>query len=266
MDANSVLHACASAGLVLPARLSPANSALPHEAMQPGARWGRIWRDAVLAHPGAHLADYAADAPVVGEGEVAEAYFRVVAGVFRAVKYTPDGRRQVFAFHQPGDLFGFEAGGWRATTIEAVSDGLLAVYSRSAAERALGRDATLANALFAGAAAALERATEHMMMLGRSSAEERVAWFLWKVVRGREGAARRRNESSVAPSRHLAMSRRDMADFLGLTIETISRTIGVFRRQGLIRLLSAREVEILRPQQLARLAAADRDHPAGGRA
>ena len=90
-----------------------------------------------------------------------------------------------------------------------------------------------------------------MMMIGRSSAEERLAWFL-TMLSARSG-------EPCALALDLAMQRQDIADYLGLTIETVSRTFTLFRDRGFLRLPRKRRVEILRPDALARLAAADRD-------
>ena len=90
-----------------------------------------------------------------------------------------------------------------------------------------------------------------MMMIGRSSAEERLAWFLTMLLA--------RSAGPSADALDLAMQRQDIADYLGLTIETVSRTFTLFRDRGLLRLPRKRRVEILRPYALARLAAADRD-------
>jgi CRP-like cAMP-binding protein len=112
-------------------------------------------------------------------------------------------------------------------------------------------DPGLNAALFDGATRALTLTIDHMMMIGRSSAEERLAWFLTML------AAR-----SAGPNAHvldLAMQRQDIADYLGLTIETVSRTFTLFRDRGLVSLPHKRRVLILRSDLLARLAAADRD-------
>jgi CRP/FNR family transcriptional regulator, nitrogen fixation regulation protein len=213
------------------------------------------WRDAQLAHPTATIASCEADHEVIGEGDPAANYYKVVEGVFRAVKFTPDGRRQIFAFYYAGDMFGLETNPYHAATVEAVTDGLVAMFSRESMRQALPANPALAAELFKGAAQALCDATEHMMMIGRSTAEERVAWFLCKAAR-HANAGDRRMATCL-----LAMSRRDMADYLGLTIETISRALGTFKQRGIIALRTARDVEIRRPDWLARIAAADRDNP-----
>ena len=188
---------------------------------------------------------------VVGEGDPTENFFLVMRGLFRAVKFTPDGRRQVFAFYMPGDLCGLEPDETHKLTIEAVEIAAMAVLARQACRLRMNDDPRLNAALFDGATRALTLSIDHMMMIGRSSAEERLAWFLTMLAA--------RSGGPDARVLDLAMQRQDIADYLGLTIETVSRTFTLFRDRGLLSLPHKRRVLILRPDLLARLAAADRD-------
>jgi CRP/FNR family transcriptional regulator, nitrogen fixation regulation protein len=187
---------------------------------------------------------------VVGEGDPTENFYLVMRGMFRAVKFTPDGRRQVFAFYMPGDICGLEPEDSHKLTIEAVDAAAMAILPRPACRIRMNDDPRLNAALFDGATRALTLAIDHMMMIGRSSAEERLAWFLTML------SARSTPNARVLD---LAMQRQDIADYLGLTIETVSRTFTLFRDRGFLKLPRKRRVEILRPAALARLAAADRD-------
>jgi len=196
---------------------------------------------------------YAPGQEVVGEGDPTENYFVVVRGVFRAVKVTRDGRRQIFAFYMPGDMCGLEPEDVHGLTIEAVNAGTMATLTRQACRARMSRDAQFNAAVFDNVTRALTHAVDHMTMVGRSSAEERLAWFLSML--SHRGVGRR------AGSIELAMQRQDIADYLGLTIETVSRTFTHLKAQGLIALPTTRRVDILRPDLLARLASADRDSP-----
>ncbi len=187
---------------------------------------------------------------VVGAGDPTKNYFRVIRGLFRAVNFTPDGRRQVFAFYTPGDFSGLEPDGTHQLTIEAVDCATMAILSRDACRLRMNDD-EVNSALFEGATRALALTIDHMMMIGRSSAEERLAWFLTMLAA--------RSGGPSAPVLELAMQRQDIADYLGLSIETVSRTFTLFKDRGLIKLPQKRLVQILRPGALARLAAADRD-------
>jgi CRP/FNR family transcriptional regulator, nitrogen fixation regulation protein len=201
----------------------------------------------------ATVATYEPGQEVVGEGDPTENYFLVMRGLFRAVKFTRDGRRQVFAFYMPGDICGLEPDATHKLTVEAVNKAAMAALPRRACRNRMNQDPQFNFALFDSATRALTLSVDHMTMVGRSSAEERLAWFLLMLEE--------RSASVDMPSGivELAMQRQDIADYLGLTIETVSRTFTLFKERGLIGLPTTRRVEILRPDGLARLAAADRD-------
>jgi CRP/FNR family nitrogen fixation transcriptional regulator len=199
------------------------------------------------------VVSYASGQEVVGEGDPTENYYLVVRGVFRAVKVTRDGRRQIFAFYMPGDMCGLEPEDTHGLTIEAVNAAAMATLSRQMCRARMNRDPQFNAAIFDNVTRALTHAVDHMTMVGRSSAEERLAWFLSML--SARGAARR------SASIELTMQRQDIADYLGLTIETVSRTFTHLKAQGLIALPTTRRVNILRPDLLTRLASADRDAP-----
>ena len=205
---------------------------------------------ACFAHFNSLVVPFEGGQEVVGEGDPTENFFLVMRGMFRAVKFTRDGRRQVFAFYMPGDICGLEPDESHKLTIEAVDSSAMAILPRSACRIRMNDDPRLNAALFDGATRALTLSIDHMMMIGRSSAEERLAWFLTML------SARSAPSARVLD---LAMQRQDIADYLGLTIETVSRTFTLFRDRGFLKLPRKRRVEILRPETLARLAAADRD-------
>ena len=208
-----------------------------------------------LAPGDAAVSQYSAGEEVVGEGDAADDFFMVVKGVFRAVKVTRDGRRQIFAFYMPGDMCGLEPGPTYDLTIEAVCPAAIATLSRVACRARMNRDPQFNSAVFEGATRALALSVDHMTMVGRSSAEERLAWFLCML---RERAA---VPGKTPPVVELVMQRQDIADYLGLTIETISRTFTHMKERGLIALPTTRRVEILNLKQLEKLASADRDAP-----
>ena len=190
---------------------------------------------------------------VVGEGDEAENYFFVVQGLFRAVKFTRDGRRQVFAFYVPGDICGLEPDTTHRLTIELVGRSSMAILPRKPCRQWMNADPQFNATFFDSATRALTRSVDHMTMIGRSSAEERLAWFL--VMLSERSAQGERGGQAI----DLEMQRQDIADYLGLTIETISRTFTQFKDRGFIRLVTTRRIEILRPLALQALAAADRD-------
>jgi CRP-like cAMP-binding protein len=186
---------------------------------------------------------YARNVEIFGEDEPAEYVYQVVRGAVRTYKLLSDGRRQIGAFYLPGDVFGLEAGAQHRLTAEAVSDSSVLVMKRSAVIALAGRDANLAQELWALTARELEQVQGLMLMLGRKTAQERVAGFLLEM------AARGRDTQTV----ELPMSRQDIADYLGLTIETVSRTIGQLEERSAIALPNSRRVVLRDRSALARL-------------
>jgi len=175
---------------------------------------------------------FTADSEIYAEGDDASCFFKVVSGVVRTCKFLSDGRRQIDAFYVSGDVFGFETGAEHRLSAEAVSGCVLLPYRRRGFEMLAGRDDRVAGQLFSYAMRCLERAQEHSLLLGRRSAAQKLANFLLEM-------ADRRSGGEVVD---LAMTRQDIADYLGLTIETVSRTLSQFERDGVISLPSARRV------------------------
>lgn len=207
------------------------------------------WKDTkpAAAGPGLEIMgvamNYEPNAEIYGEGEPAEYCYKVLHGAVRAYKLLNDGRRQIGSFFLPGDLFGLEAGEEHRFTAEAIVDTNIAIIKRSAIEAAAARDPNLARKLWSDTARALDRAQEHMLLLGRKNAQERVATFLLEMAK-REPASE---------SVELPMSRQDIADYLGLTIETVSRTLSQFEAKATISLPTCRKIVLKDPAALRRL-------------
>lgn len=185
----------------------------------------------------------ARNSEVYGEGEPADTVYMVVSGAVRTYKLLSDGRRQIGDFHIEGEVFGLEAGVERQFTAEAIADSVVLVAKRSALVGMAAHNADLAYELWVHTAGELQRAQDHLLLLGRKRAQERVATFLLDM------AGRRKSEIFV----DLPMSRQDIADYLGLTIETVSRAFSKFKAKGYIRLHGARSAEILRVDALRSL-------------
>lgn len=185
---------------------------------------------------------YDRNAEIFGEGEEAEFIYKVISGAVRSVKLLADGRRQISAFHLPGDWFGIESDSDHQFSADAVSDCEVLVVSRNAAMAMAEREGEVARALLAITSRDLGRARDHMLLLGRKSASERIAAFLLDMARRSDGALIQ-----------LPMSRYDIADYLGLTIETVSRTITEMSRKGWIGLDGSRRLSIRNPQALRQL-------------
>jgi CRP/FNR family nitrogen fixation transcriptional regulator len=184
---------------------------------------------------------FEAEEEIYAEGDCVVHFYKVVSGAVRTYRLLSDGRRQIDGFHLAGDIFGLEAGAERRTGADALVDTTLVAHRRSDRDALTGEAGALAHEVVAAMLRALERAQDHMMLLGRKSAKERVASFLLGLAR-RSGT-----EGPIA----LPMSRADIADHLGLTIESVSRTFTQLEREGTIALANHRRaVEV---QDLAAL-------------
>jgi CRP/FNR family transcriptional regulator, nitrogen fixation regulation protein len=185
---------------------------------------------------------FARNAEIYGENEPAEYLYKLVSGSVRTSKILNDGRRQIGAFYLPGDIFGFEIGGEHASSAEAISDARVIVVNRSAIEALAARDSDVARQLWAVTSRELHRMQEHILLLIKT-AQERVAGFLLEM------AARIKSANEV----ELPMSRQDIADYLGLTIETVSRTLTTLENSAAIALPSSRRIVLRNRAALRRL-------------
>ena len=175
---------------------------------------------------------YSRNEEIFGESEPAGYVYRVVTGVVRTYRILADGRRQVAQFYLAGEVFGLEEGSEHRTSAEAVCDCEVTALRRSQLiERAMNDNAT-AHKLWALTLHHLRRSEEHMLVLGRKNACERLAWFLMDM------AERIPAHDQIL----LPMSRQDIADFLGLTIETVSRTMTQLQDDDVIELPTCRNV------------------------
>ena len=167
--------------------------------------------------------------------------YEVVIGLVRAVRLAADGRRVVQDFFVPGDVFGLEHGERHLCAAEAVGETRVARCERRALDRALGEEAA-ARPLWSWMTLAAERAQAWLVCAG---AVEKVSAFL--VEMAERTAADRRLD--------LAMSRYDIADYLGLSSETVSRTFTALRHRGVI-VINGQTIRLLRPDELRRLSSA----------
>jgi len=182
---------------------------------------------------------------IYAEGEPAGHVYKVVSGVVRISKLLPDGRRQISAFHTPGDMFGFEADDLHNASAEAVTPVKVIAYKWQSLLSAGTRSTSLVRDLLNLTMVGLRHTQEHLLLLGRKNALERVAAFLLDM-------AKRTKTGSVV---ELAMPRHDIADYLGLTLETISRMFAELKERGVIKLEGARRVHLLDLERLAAMGA-----------
>lgn len=172
---------------------------------------------------------------VYREGEEALNWYRVVSGTGCTCKLLPDGRRQIGSFLHAGDFFGFEALGDYGFGAEAVTDMVVIRYSRRHTEALAQADGAVGRRFREIACRSLSTAYERLLTLGRKTATERVVGFLLELAR-------------MAPDGKtvsLPMSRCDIGDYLGLTLETVSRIFTTLKHDGLIELAGAHRVLLL---------------------
>jgi CRP/FNR family nitrogen fixation transcriptional regulator len=185
---------------------------------------------------------FSRNAEIYGENEPADYLYKVISGAVRTYKVLNDGRRQIGAFYLPGDIFGLEVGEEHSFSAEAVIDCKVLVIKRSTLVSLAGRDTEVARQLWTMAASELQRAQDHIMLLIKT-AQERVAGFLVEM------SARNAGASEV----ELPMSRQDIADYLGLTIETVSRTLTQLENSGAIAVPTSRRIVLRSRGALNRL-------------
>jgi CRP/FNR family nitrogen fixation transcriptional regulator len=185
---------------------------------------------------------FARNAEIYGEDEPAEYLYKVVSGAVRTYRVLNDGRRQIGSFLLPGDMFGLEAGATHGTSAEAIVDAVVLVIKRSAVVALAERDPEVARQMWTLTAQELGRAQNHMLLLVRN-AQERIAAFLLEMAERVPGAE----------SVDLPMSRQDIADYLGLTIETVSRTLTQLECEAAIALPTSRRVVLRNRSALTRL-------------
>lgn len=194
------------------------------------------------------VAQFAQDREIYGEGDKADTYFSVRSGVVRTCKFLADGRRQIDAFYVAGDVFGLEAEPRHRLSAEAVSDCILTVHRRRGLDELAAVDGALSRRLVSYAMQGMARAQDHARLLGRRGAVERVAAFLMEWARHSPGDGVP-DDGTIT----LAVTRQDMADYLGLTIETVSRTLSLLERDAVIDRPTNRQIRLRDPAALRHL-------------
>ena len=185
---------------------------------------------------------FARNAEIYGEKESADYLYKVVSGSVRTYKILNNGRRQIGGFYLPGDVFGLEVSDVHTFSAEAIVNSKILVIKRSALVSLAGRDTEIARKLWTITAVELHRAQDHILLLIKT-AQERVVGFLLEM------AAR----VPVGNDIDLPMSRQDIADYLGLTIETVSRTLTQLENTAAIAVPASRHIVLRNRAALNRL-------------
>ena len=185
---------------------------------------------------------YPRNTEIFGENEPADYVYKVISGSVRTYKILNDGRRQIGGFYLPGDIFGLQLADEHAFSAEAITDTKVLVVKRSALTALAGRDATVGRDLFNLTSRELRRMQDRILLLVKS-AQERVASFLLEM-------AERASAGNIV---ELPMSRQDIADYLGLTIETVSRTLSGLESAAAIEVPTSRRIVLRNRPALNRL-------------
>ena len=186
----------------------------------------------------ARIRRYRRDEEIYGAEEPADSWYRVVSGVARKFAVQSDGRRRIVDFLLPGDFFGFTALSHHHFSVEAVlEDTMIASYARDPLEALALTDPRLGRTLSAIACSVITRLQSRILIFGGVTAQAKVALFL------REMAARSQAETADQVFL-LPMSRYDIADYLALSVETVSRALTRLRRCGAIALVGRNGVRI----------------------
>jgi CRP/FNR family transcriptional regulator, nitrogen fixation regulation protein len=197
------------------------------------------------SHPRVSLSHftYKKGTEIYGQGEPAKYVYHVKSGAVRRYKLLSDGRRQIGAFHLAGDIFGLENAATHRFTAEAIVKTTVQLIERQSLEFVAETDAIVARNLLSMTTSNLQHAENHILLLGRKTALERVAAFLHEMDL----------RLTAAGVMSLPMSRRDIADYLGLTLETVSRAVSQLHRASVLEFISKnqREIIILDPLRLA---------------
>lgn len=192
---------------------------------------------------------FAASGTAFSEEDITTSFYNVLEGVMRLYKLLPDGRRQIVGFALPGDFLGMNISGRHNFSADAIVAVTVCQFAKAAFGRFIETRPHLLRRINELAIRELSHARDHMVLLGRRSADEKVAAFL---LGWRERLSSLEGSSETVS---LPMSRQDIADYLGLTIETVSRTFTKLERRGVIEIIHG-GISLLAPAQVEALAAA----------
>jgi CRP/FNR family transcriptional regulator, nitrogen fixation regulation protein len=187
---------------------------------------------------------FSRNAEIYGEQEPTDYFYKVIKGSVRTYKVLIDGRRQIGAFYLPGEIFGLETGDEHVFSAEAIVDAKILVIKRSIVIALAGQHGDMASQLWRLTGGELQRAQNHLLLLSKT-ASERVASFLLEMA----------DRVECCDEVELPMSRQDIADYLGLTIETVSRMLTRLEKESAIALPTCKRIVLRNRAVLKRLIA-----------
>jgi CRP/FNR family nitrogen fixation transcriptional regulator len=179
---------------------------------------------------------------IFGEGDALRSSYKIVSGAVRLSRITEDGRRQIVEFRVAGEFVGFEWDGEYALGAEAVRDVVAIRYIRTRVDHLMEERSDVRACVVGLIRKELRAAHEHLITLGCPGAKERVANFLLQLAQ--------RSGAKDGDTIEIELGRQDMADYLGMTLETISRTLSEFKRTGAIALPKRRQIVVLSKAKL----------------
>ncbi len=183
---------------------------------------------------------------VTGDADNVENFSNILQGTAKLSKILPDGRQQIVGLQFAPDFLGRPFHDESAVSVEAGTELKLCTFPRKTVERMMRENAGLENRILRQALAQLDQARDWMVTLGRKTAREKVASFLQLIASSSDP------ENKAENTFELPLSRSDMGDFLGLTIETVSRQLTALKRDGVIKLEGSRRVFVPSPDRLSR--------------
>jgi CRP/FNR family nitrogen fixation transcriptional regulator len=183
------------------------------------------------------------DEPLFRSGDAAEFYFKVLKGAVRGCRLLADGRRHIGEFVHAGDFIGLDAAEHYAFAAEAIVETTVIRYSRRKVDALIAEDPRIGQSLVEIMRASLAKARERMLLLGHMTAMERIATFLLSL-------SERRSDGRIS----LPMTRTDIGDYLGLTMETVSRALSQLKSDGIITQHGMHELAIAKRAELIELA------------
>jgi CRP/FNR family transcriptional regulator, nitrogen fixation regulation protein len=187
---------------------------------------------------------YPQDTEVYGENEQADYLYKVVSGSVRAYKALENGRRQIATFYVPGDVFGFETRDCHTLSAETTVQSKLLLINRSKLIALAARDNDIASQLWTLTSLELRKVQDHVLSFAKP-ARERVAGFLVEMAQ----------RLSTNEEVELPMKRQDIADYLGLTIETVSRSLTLLENMAAVKVRTRRRIVLRNYSALVRLSA-----------
>ena len=196
---------------------------------------------------------------IMSDQDKAEFFANVVSGTVKLTKTMPDGRQQIVGLLFPPDFLGRAYSPNNPYFAEAATDVEICCFPHDAFEKLINEFPDLQSRLFERTLDELDAARDWMLLLGRKTAEEKVSSFLMLLAR-RSLLINCAEPQTPQPSQfELPLTRTDMADYLGLTIETVSRQLTKLKTRGLIRIVNNRLVQVPDTERLAAIAGQDSD-------